>query len=138
MRHVSSCEASEALLLQNNQCWLQFTKGDRVFALSPDWSQTSKWGMQPAGFLNCKMRLTQRQARSHVCRLHAGTYAELASIKSSLLATIPDDVSFDQAGALPLVCLTALQVRQLLMLSSSLHQGCQQTCFHSCPCDCTA
>ena len=64
------------------------------------------------------------------CRqLHAGTYAELAAIKSSLLATIPGDVSFDQAGALPLVCLTAIQVRQVLVLSSALQQGCQQTCF---------
>lgn len=57
-----------------------------------------------------KMRLTPRQEQRHACQLHAGTYAELASIKSSLLATIPSDVSFDQAGALPLVCLTAMQV----------------------------
>lgn len=59
----------------------QFSKGDRVFALSPDWSFRSKWGC----------------------------YAEFATIKTSLLAVIPDNISFDQAAALPLVCLTAMQ-----------------------------
>ena len=39
----------------------------------------------------------------------AGTYAEYATIKSDLLAVIPDDVSFDQAASLPLVSLTAMQ-----------------------------
>lgn len=39
----------------------------------------------------------------------AGTYAEYATIKSDLLATIPDNVSFDEAAALPLVSLTAMQ-----------------------------
>lgn len=28
-----------------SQTVLQFSKGDRVFALSPDWSFRSKWGM---------------------------------------------------------------------------------------------
>ena len=42
----------------------------------------------------------------------AGTYAEYATIKSNLLASIPDGVSFDQAAALPLVSLTAIQVCQ--------------------------
>lgn len=64
----------------------QFKAGDRVFALSPDCSQTSKWGVP-----------------------NAGTYAEQACIKPSLLATIPDEVSFDEAAAMPLVSLTALQ-----------------------------
>ena len=41
---------------------------------------------------------------------NAGTYAEYATIKSSLLARMPDNVSFDQAAALPLVSLTAMQV----------------------------
>jgi len=41
---------------------------------------------------------------------HAGCYAEFATIKTSLLAPIPDNISFDQAAALPLVCLTAMQV----------------------------
>ena len=41
---------------------------------------------------------------------HAGTYAEYATIKSNLLASIPDNTSFDEAAALPLVSLTALQV----------------------------
>jgi len=40
----------------------------------------------------------------------AGTYAEYATIKSNLLARIPDNTSFDEAASLPLVCLTAMQV----------------------------
>ncbi|KAL0018713.1 hypothetical protein WJX77_000013 [Trebouxia sp. C0004] len=60
----------------------KFTYGDRVFALSPDWIFTSKWGC----------------------------YAEYATIKSSLLASIPDTMSFEQAAALPLVSVTAMQV----------------------------
>ena len=39
---------------------------------------------------------------------HAGCYAEYATIKSSLLASIPDNMSFEQAAALPLVSLTAM------------------------------
>ncbi len=42
-----------------------------------------------------------------------GTYAEYATIKSSLLAIVPDNISFDQAAALPLVSLTALQASHL-------------------------
>ena len=42
----------------------------------------------------------------------AGTYAEFATIKSSLVASIPDNTSFDQAAAVPLVSLTAMQVCQ--------------------------
>lgn len=62
----------------------KLNKGDKVFGLSPDFIFTSKWG----------------------------TYAEYATIKSNLLASIPDGVSFDQAAALPLVSLTAIQALQ--------------------------
>ncbi len=40
----------------------------------------------------------------------AGTYAEYATIKSNLLARMPDKTTFDEAASLPLVCLTAMQV----------------------------
>ncbi|KAL3148280.1 hypothetical protein ABBQ38_013746 [Trebouxia sp. C0009 RCD-2024] len=59
----------------------KLVKGDKVFGLSPDFIFTSKWG----------------------------TYAEFATIKSSLVASIPDNTSFDQAAAVPLVSLTAMQ-----------------------------
>lgn len=68
----------------------KFTKGDRVFALSPDCSQRSKWGC----------------------------YAEFATIKSSLLASIPDSMSFEEAAALPLVSLTAIQALKAARLKA--------------------
>ena len=42
---------------------------------------------------------------------HTGCYAEFATIKSSLLASIPDSMSFEEAAAVPLVSLTAIQVK---------------------------
>ncbi|DBB11254.1 TPA: hypothetical protein ACH3X3_006694 [Trebouxia sp. C0006] len=68
----------------------EFVKGDRVFALSPDWSFRSKWGC----------------------------YAEYATIKSSLLARIPDSISFEQAAALPMVSLTAMQALEAAQVKS--------------------
>ena len=62
--------------------------------------------MQPCIQQNCCCCQLQQAA----VNLHAGTYAEYATIKSSLLANIPDNTSFDQAAALPLVSLTAMQV----------------------------
>ena len=46
---------------------------------------------------------------------NAGTYAEFATIKSSLLASIPDNISFDEAAAVPLVSLTAMQAGQAII-----------------------
>ena len=54
-----------------------------------------------------------------------GTNAEYATIKSSYLATIPDNVSFDQAAALPLVSLTAMQASaELKLRCCEQHHGC--------------
>jgi NADPH:quinone reductase-like Zn-dependent oxidoreductase len=39
-----------------------------------------------------------------------GTYAELATAKADVLAPIPDKLSFEQAGAMPLVALTGAQL----------------------------
>lgn len=41
----------------------------------------------------------------------AGAYAEYASVPQDLVVIIPHNLSFDEAAALPLVCLTSLQVR---------------------------
>jgi len=53
----------------------------------------------------------------------AGTYAEYATIKSNLLARIPDNTSFDEAASLPLICLTAMQVlaQPFWSVSRALH-----------------
>lgn len=42
---------------------------------------------------------------------HTGCYAEFATIKSSLLASIPGSMSFEEAAAVPLVSLTAMKVK---------------------------
>lgn len=95
---------------------LQLVKGDKVFGLSPDFIFTSKWGVWPFCGQLCKHLL--HQLASYTFSI-AGTYAEFATIKSSLVASIPDNTSFDQAAALPLVSLTAMQVCQ-----SSVRQHC--------------
>lgn len=46
-----------------------------------------------------------------IVAFHTGCYAEFATIKSSLLASIPDSMSFEEAAAVPLVSLTAIQVK---------------------------
>jgi NADPH:quinone reductase-like Zn-dependent oxidoreductase len=38
------------------------------------------------------------------------TYAEYVVVKADVLALIPDDLGYEQAGALPLVCLTGAQL----------------------------
>jgi NADPH:quinone reductase-like Zn-dependent oxidoreductase len=45
-----------------------------------------------------------------VMALANGTYAELTTAKASVLAPIPDGLSFEQAAALPLVVLTGAQL----------------------------
>ena len=42
-----------------------------------------------------------------------GTYAEYICSKESWLAIVPDNIPLDIAGGVPLVSLTALQVRLL-------------------------
>ena len=49
--------------------------------------------------------------------MHVGTYAEVATVKATLITAIIDGVSFEQAGALPCVALTALSVSTYCILS---------------------
>lgn len=109
---------------------MQLSKGDKVFGLSPDFIFTSKWGVlqlimsvRPA---NC------RSLHNNYQNCYAGTYAEFATIKSNLLAAIPDNISFDQAAAVPLVCLTAMQVHcdsTILPGSSDVANQTARTCI---------
>lgn len=62
----------------------EFRKGDRVFGMGDFYAPIFK----------------------------AGTYAEWVSIKEKHLALIPDNITFDQAAAVPLVSLTAWQALQ--------------------------
>lgn len=103
MTLVTTCENHLAFLLQP-------AKGERVFGLSPSFLFTTKWGRA------CRPRnaaCTDSNSLVHHNSPAAvdtvGTYAEYATVKCDLLATIPDNVSFDQAAALPLVSLTAMQ-----------------------------
>ncbi len=47
---------------------------------------------------------------ARVMALARGTYAEYATVKADILAPIPDELSFEQAGALPLVLTTGAQL----------------------------
>lgn len=52
----------------------------------------------------------------------AGTYAEFMCVDEEQLARMPDNMSFQDAAALPLVTLTAWQVPHWDMLGHVLHQ----------------
>lgn len=47
-----------------------------------------------------------------VMALANGTYAEMTTVKADVLAPIPDDLSFEQAAALPLVVTTGAQLME--------------------------
>lgn len=71
----------------------QFKKGDRVFGLAPWFWMSFK----------------------------EGTYAEYVNAKEDWLAYCPESLPLHEAGQVPLVALTAWQVRQYNLLHCHMH-----------------
>ena len=71
---------------------LQFTKGDRVFALSPDWSFRSKWGeQQQAIFAHWNLSRLRLTVSIDACCNHS-TQAAMLSMLPSRAAYLPESL----------------------------------------------